>query len=59
MHPLARTLRAQNINIESSTPASTLIDAEKHRLPDLIRASVHYYNTEDEIDRFCWALRKP
>lgn len=54
-----RSLRAKNINVATSTPSSTRIDAEKRRLPDVIRASVHYYNTEDELDRFCWALRKP
>ncbi|MGF1611832.1 MAG: aminotransferase class V-fold PLP-dependent enzyme [Kiloniellales bacterium] len=54
-----RSLRARHINVSHSTPPSTLIDAEKRKLPDLIRASVHYYNTEDEIDRFCHALRRP
>jgi selenocysteine lyase/cysteine desulfurase len=39
------------ITIGASDPASTRIDAEKRRLPGLVRASPHYYNTEEEIDR--------
>ncbi len=49
-------LRTRGINVAVSLPASTLLDAQARRLPDLVRASVHYYNTEDEIDRFCAAL---
>jgi selenocysteine lyase/cysteine desulfurase len=50
-------LRERNINVSVSTPSSTRLDAEARALPDLVRASVHYYNTEDEIDRFVTALR--
>ncbi|MGE0238092.1 MAG: aminotransferase class V-fold PLP-dependent enzyme [Parvibaculaceae bacterium] len=39
------------ITIGASDPASTRIDAENRRLPNLVRASPHYYNTEDEVDR--------
>ena len=53
------TLRRKNVNVSISTPASTRLDAEKRGLPELIRASLHYYNTEEEIDRFCYALREP
>ena len=53
------TLAAKQINVSISTPASTRIDAERRELPDLIRASLHYFNTEEEIDRFCFALREP
>jgi selenocysteine lyase/cysteine desulfurase len=50
-------LREQGVNVSVSTPSSTRLDAEARDLPDLVRASVHYYNTEDEIDRFVTALR--
>lgn len=45
------------INISVSSPNSTLLDATRRNLPELCRASVHYYNTEAEIDRLIEALK--
>ena len=48
------------ITIGASDPESTLIDAEKRGLPMLVRASPHYYNTEDDVDRlidFCATMK--
>ncbi|MGU9979846.1 aminotransferase class V-fold PLP-dependent enzyme [Phreatobacter sp. HK31-P] len=39
------------ITIGASHPSSTRLDAEARRLPPLVRASPHYYNTEAEVDR--------
>ncbi len=50
---ITAALREQNVNVSVSTPAATLLDARARRLPDLVRASVHYYNTEAEVQRFC------
>jgi selenocysteine lyase/cysteine desulfurase len=50
-------LRKRDVNVSVSTPSSTRLDAEARTLPDLVRASVHYYNTEEEVDRFVTALR--
>jgi cysteine desulfurase/selenocysteine lyase len=50
-------LARDRINVTVSEPSSTLLDARARRLPDLVRASVHYYNTEDELDRLVAAVR--
>lgn len=44
-------LAGHNINVSVSDPPSTLMDARARDLPDLVRASPHYYNTEEEVDR--------
>jgi selenocysteine lyase/cysteine desulfurase len=55
---LRDALRAQAINVSVSGPGSTLLDATRRSLPDLLRASVHYYNDESEIERFVRALEQ-
>ncbi|WP_437991736.1 aminotransferase class V-fold PLP-dependent enzyme [Sorangium sp. So ce145] len=49
-------LAARAIHVSVSTAAGTLLDFEDRGIPDLVRASVHYYNDESEIDRFVAAL---
>ncbi|MDJ0609866.1 MAG: aminotransferase class V-fold PLP-dependent enzyme [Kiloniellales bacterium] len=49
-------LRKQAITIGSSQPSSTRLDSEARNLPVLFRASPHYYNTEEELDRLVAAL---
>ncbi len=44
-------LRGQGINVAVSGPSSTRLDAERRRLPPLVRASVHYVTTGAELDR--------
>ena len=51
-------LRAQKINVSVSPSEYTLIDMQARGLPAVVRASVHYYNTEEEIARFCEALAR-
>jgi len=43
-------LRAARILVSVSSPASTLIDAERRKLPSLVRSGVHYFNLESELD---------
>lgn len=49
-------LRQQAINISISTRRSTWIDMERRGLEAMARASVHYFNTQDEVARFCEAV---
>ena len=49
-------LQAQNIYIGASKPSSTFFDSQRRSLPALFRASPHYYNSEDEVDRFVEAF---
>lgn len=49
---IARGLGAQGINVSTSTVSSTRLDMAARGLSDLVRASVHYYNSEDEVARF-------
>lgn len=43
-------LREQRINTSTSGPERARFDLGARGLPTVIRASVHYYNSEDEID---------
>lgn len=51
-----RRLGAAGVNLSVSRPDSTLLDATRRKLPPILRASVHYYNDEQEIDRLIAAL---
>ena len=49
-------LRGRSINVSVTTVASTRLDMESRGLEEMVRASVHCYNTEDEVERFCREL---
>lgn len=49
-------LTANSINVWTSPMMSTRLDMEARGLSELVRASVHYYNSEEEIERFILAL---
>jgi cysteine desulfurase / selenocysteine lyase len=46
-------LYQQQINVSVSRIGSTRLDMEARGLTELVRASLHYYNSEAEIGRFC------
>ncbi len=51
-----RRLAAQGVNVSVSLVEYARLDLQHRGLPDLVRASVHYYNTDDELDRLISAL---
>jgi cysteine desulfurase / selenocysteine lyase len=53
---VAAALRGLNINVSVSPVSYAVMDLGARGLPDLVRASVHYYNSDDELDRLCDAL---
>lgn len=52
-------LAAAGVNTSVSVVTSAQFDLGPRGLTDLVRASVHYYNTEDELDRLISALPAP
>ena len=44
-------LRAARINVTVSPARGTLLDMRARGLHAVVRASVHYYNTDEEIER--------
>jgi cysteine desulfurase / selenocysteine lyase len=51
-------LSAQRINTSTSPAGHARLDLPHRGLPTLVRASVHYYNSEDEVDRFVSAVEQ-
>lgn len=50
---IKKHLQQQRINVSISYPEYAQLDFTSRKLPPLVRASVHYYNTEEEIEKFC------
>lgn len=53
---IKKALAQQQINVTISDRNSTLLDMDERGLTTMVRASVHYYNSEAEIERFCRVL---
>ncbi|WP_295794311.1 aminotransferase class V-fold PLP-dependent enzyme [Mucilaginibacter sp.] len=50
-------LAQKHINVSVGKAISTLYFMNKNNLTNVVRASVHYYNTEEEINAMCDELR--
>lgn len=55
---IQKALFAQGINVSVSPRGATLLDMQERGLKSVVRASIHYYNTEEEIHRFAEVLEK-
>ena len=52
-----QALVKKSINFSVSPANSTWLDFSQRGLDSVVRASVHYYNTEEEVHRFIAALK--
>ncbi|TAE61187.1 MAG: aminotransferase, partial [Bacteroidetes bacterium] len=46
------------INVSVTPRTGALLDFEKRGLPEMIRSSVHYLTSDEEITRLCDALQR-
>ena len=53
---IQRLLGEQQINVTAAFRKSTLLDFSERGLESVVRASVHYYNSEEEVERFVQAI---
>lgn len=51
-------LLEMGMNVSVSLEESGRLDLAERKIPQLVRASVHYYNSEEEIERFCDAVAR-
>jgi cysteine desulfurase / selenocysteine lyase len=50
-------LAKKRINVSVSRTSSAVIDALERQLPDVVRASVHYFNTDEELELTAECIR--
>lgn len=55
---ISSKLRAKQINVSVSLAEYARLDMEMRGLSSLVRASVHYFNNEEEVEQFCIELEK-
>ncbi|HAS42026.1 MAG TPA: aminotransferase [Microscillaceae bacterium] len=55
---IKQKLREEGINVSLIVANGTLLDMQDRGLDHLVRASVHYYNTEKEIEQLCGVVKK-
>jgi cysteine desulfurase/selenocysteine lyase len=55
---IQQRLAAKRINVSVSRVGSSRLDFEKRGLQEVVRASVHYYNLEKEVQALLDALKE-
>jgi selenocysteine lyase/cysteine desulfurase len=55
---IKKVLTENYINVSVSGQSSTLLDMKQRNLDEVVRASVHYYNTEEEIEKLTQIIKK-
>jgi len=50
-------LSQNNVNVSIIVASSSLLDLEERKISEVVRASVHYYNTQEEIDQTIRLIR--
>lgn len=53
---VSQKLRVQKINTSTTAPGAARFDLDHRGIPTVVRASTHYYNSEEEIDCFVSAV---
>ncbi len=51
-------LAQQRINVSVSSGSGSLVSFQQRGLDSVVRASVHYFNSEEEIGRFIETLQQ-
>jgi len=54
---IKQALSKQQINVSTAKGAGSLVSFKKRGLKEVVRASVHYFNTDEEIDHFVNVLK--
>ena len=54
---IKQALASERINVNIADTSSAVIDARERDLPELIRASVHYFNTDAELEQAVDCIR--
>jgi selenocysteine lyase/cysteine desulfurase len=55
---IVQELSKKSINTSTSGKSSTFLDMDQRQLDFVVRAAIHYYNTDNEIDQFIAALKE-